>query len=61
MPESVWVTFPFLLLGLLELSAGILAILSPLLDPSKTCPVPVCNPLYLSRFRGVGCRKFRWH
>ena len=24
------------------LSAGILAVLSPLLDPSKTCPVPVC-------------------
>ena len=58
-PESVWVLFP--LLGLLELSAGILAVLSPLLDPSKTCPVPVCIPLSLSRLHGVGCGDFRWH
>ena len=40
-PEPVWV--PFLLLGLLDLCpAGIPAVLSPLLDHSKTCPVPVC-------------------
>ena len=40
------------------LSAGILAVLSPLLDPSKTCPVPVCIPLCLSQFHGVGCGDF---
>ena len=32
-------------------SAGILAVLSPLLDPSKTCPVPTCIPLCLSWLR----------
>ena len=37
------------------LSAGILAVLSPLLDWSKACPVPVCIPLCLSRLHGVGC------
>ena len=40
------------------LSAGILAVLSPLLDQSKTCPVPVCIPLCLSQFHGVGCGDF---
>ena len=44
------------------LSASIPAVMSPLLDPSKTCPVPVCNPLYLSRFfHAVGCRDFWRH
>ena len=42
-------------------SAGILAVLSPLLDPPKTCHVPVCFPLCLSRLRGVGCRYFWRH
>ena len=36
------------------LSAGIFAVLSPLLDPSKTCPIQVCTPLCLSRLYGVG-------
>ena len=56
---SVWVPFP--LLGLLELCQ--LAYLqywsSPLLDPSKTCPVPVCITLCLSRLCGVGCGDIR--
>ena len=43
------------------LSAGLLAVLSPLPDPSKTCPVPVCIPLCLSLLRGVGCRDFWRH
>ena len=55
--ESVRVPFP--LLGLLELSVGIPALSSPLLDPSRTCPVPVCVPLCLSHLRGVGCGDFR--
>ena len=42
-------------------STGILAVLSPLLDPPKTCHVPVCFPLCLSRLRGVGCRYFWRH
>ena len=43
------------------LSAGILAVLSPLLESSKTCPVPVCIPLCLSQLRGVDCGDFRRH
>ena len=43
------------------LSAAILAVLSPLLDPSKTCPIPACIPLCLSRLHGVGCGDFRQH
>ena len=31
------------------------------IDPSKTCPVPVCIPLCLSRLRGVSSRDFRRH
>ena len=59
-PESVWLPLvPHL--SLLELSAGILAILSPLLDSSKTCPVPACIPLYLSQIHGVGCGDFLQH
>ena len=42
------------------LSAGIVAELSPLRDPSKTCPVPVSIPLCLSRLHGVCC-DFRRH
>ena len=42
-------------------SASILAALSPLCDPSKTCTVPVRNPLCLSRLRGMGCGDFRQH
>ena len=41
------------------LSDNVLAVLSPLLDPSKTCPIPVCIPLCLSRLHGVGCRRHR--
>ena len=40
------------------LSAGILAVLNPLLDPPKTCPLPVCIPLCLSQLRGVGYGDF---
>ena len=43
------------------LSAGILAVLSPLLDPTKTCPVPVCILLCHSWLPGVGCENFRQH
>ena len=39
-PESVWVPFP--LVDLLEPSAGVLAVSSPLLDPAKICPVQDC-------------------
>ena len=40
------------------LSAGIIAVLSPLLDyPSKTCPVPVCIHLHPSAFLCV-CHGF---
>ena len=53
-PESVWVLFPFLVL-LSVLSAGILAVFTPLLGPSMTCPVLVCCLLCLSRIHGVGC------
>ena len=43
------------------LSAGILAVLSPVRDPPKTWPVPACIPLCLSRLRGVDCGDFRRH
>ena len=43
------------------LSADILAVVNPLFDPSKTCPVPVCTTLCFSRLRGVGCEDFRRH
>ena len=43
------------------LSAGILAVLSPLLDSSKTCPVPVCVHLCLSWLCWVGCGIFLQH
>ena len=43
--ESVWVPFPHL--DLFELSAGILVVMIPLLDPSSTCPIQVCIPLLL--------------
>ena len=57
MLESVWVPFPTTWFAW-ALSGGILAVLSPLLDPSKTCPVPICMPLCLSQFHGVGCGDF---
>ena len=43
------------------LSGCIHAVLSPLLDPSKSCPIPVCIPLCLSRLHGVGCGDFWRH
>ena len=43
------------------LSAGVLAVSSPLLDPSKTSPIPVCIPLCLSRLCGGGHGDFQWH
>ena len=43
------------------LSADILAVLSLLLDPSRTYPVPVCIHLCLSLLGGVGCGDFRRH
>ena len=56
-PESVWVPSPPL--GLLELgAAGILVVLSHLLDPSNTFLVPASIPLCLSRLYGVGCVDF---
>ena len=59
-PESVWVPSP--LLGLLELgAAGILVVLSNLLDPSKPFLVPASIPLCLSRLHGVGCVDFWRH
>ena len=43
-----------------SLSAGILVVLSPQLDQSKTCLVPICILLCISRLRGVGCGTEVW-
>ena len=43
------------------LSAGVLAVMSPLLEPLKTLPVSACIPLCLSRLHGVGYGDFRRH
>lgn len=51
MPESVCVPFP--LHGLLEL-CQLEYLQYSLLDPSKTCPVPVCIPLCLSLASWLG-------
>ena len=40
------------------MSGGILAVSSPLLDPSKACAIPVCIPLYLLWLHGVGYGDF---
>ena len=50
--ELVWLPFP------VPWSAGILAVLTPLFDPSRTCPAPVCCLLCLSRLLGVDCLGF---
>ena len=43
------------------LSAGALAVLIPLPDPSRTCPIPVCILWCFSQFHGVGCGDFLQH
>ena len=43
------------------LSAGLLEVLGPLLDPSKTCSILVCLPLCFSRLHRVGRGYCWWH